>query len=226
MGGPGVGCRAMAQLTLYTYWRSSASHRVRIALGYKGLSYEPIHVNLLESEQRAPDYKAKNPMGYLPCLVVDGAPYVESVAILELLEDLYPDPPLLPATPQDRARVRALVQYVNAGIQPLQNLVVLERVGEDPDARRSWLHHFVGRGLGAFEALVARYEEETGKKGPFAFGDRFSMADVLIVPQIAASKRFGVDLEPFPRIRRIDEATRDLPFVLAARPEAQPDAKP
>ena len=125
----------MPNLTLYTYWRSSASHRVRIALGYKGLTYDPVYVNLLEGEQRKDEYKQTNPMGHLPCLVIDGVKYVESTAIIELLEELYPEPALLPKKPEDRARVRALVQIVNSGIQPLHNLVVLDRIGEDKEKR-------------------------------------------------------------------------------------------
>jgi maleylpyruvate isomerase len=213
-------------LTLYTYWRSSASHRVRIALGYKGLPYEPIYVNLLEGEQRKGDYKQTNPMGHLPCLVVDGMKYVESTAILELLEELYPEPPLLPKKPEDRARVRALVQIVNSGIQPLQNLSVLDRIGDDKDLRSKWLHHFIARGLGAWEALATRFASETGQKGPFAYGDRFTSADALLIPQLCAARRFGIDLGAYPTILRVDEATRDLPFVKAAHPDAQPDAKP
>lgn len=216
----------MAKLTLYTYWRSSASHRVRIALGYKGLSYEPVFVNLLEGEQRREEYKRLNPMGYLPCLVVDGTKFVESTAILELLEELYPDPPLLPKKPEDRARVRALVQIVNSGIQPLQNLSVLDRVGDDKERRLEWIRHFMTRGLAAWEALATRFAEETGSKGPFAYGDTFTSADVLLIPQLYAARRFGVDLSPYPTILRVDEATRDLPFVKAAHPDAQPDAKP
>lgn len=216
----------MASVVLHTYWRSSASHRVRIALGHKGIAYEPVFVNLLEGQQRSAEYKAKNPMGYLPCLVLDGAAYVESVAILELLEEKFPEPRLLPAAPEDRARVRALVQFVNAGIQPLQNLVVLEQVGDDKARRTAWLQHFIGRGLGAFEALVARYEQELGLRGPFVYGEHFTMADVLLVPQVYAAKRYGVDLDQFPRVKRASEAASALPFVAAAHPEAQPDAKP
>jgi maleylacetoacetate isomerase len=212
----------MATLTLHTYWRSSASHRVRIALGFKGLSYEPVFVNLLEGKQREPEYKKKNPMGYLPCLVVDGVSYVESTAIVELLEELHPEPALLPKTPEERARVRALVQFVNAGIQPLQNLNVLEQLG-DAD-RGAWLRHFISRGLGAFDALSARYEEETGKKGPFAFGDSFTMADVFLLPQLYAARRYQVDIAAYPRVARAEAAAKDLPFVAAAHPEAQPDA--
>ncbi len=215
----------MSELLLHTYWRSSASHRVRIALAYKGLAYESVFVNLLEDRQKEPAYTAKNPMAYLPTLVVDGTPFVESVAILELLEELHPAPALLPKTPEDRARVRALVQYVNAGIQPLQNLTVLARLGEDKDRRIAWLRHFIGRGLAAFDALVATYEARTGVFGPFAFGDSFTMADVLLVPQLYAAKRYGVDIGILPRVARIDAATNDLPFVASAHPDVQPDAK-
>jgi maleylacetoacetate isomerase len=215
----------MADLTLYTYWRSSASHRVRLALGYKGLTYRPVYVNLLEGEQRRDEYKKTNPMGYLPCLVIDGVKYVESTAILELLEDLYPDPPLLPKKPEDRARVRALMQIVNAGIQPLQNLAVLDKIGEDKDKRLDWLRHFISRGLGAWEALATRFAEETGGKGPFAYGATFGAADALLIPQVYAARRFGVDLANYPTIQRVDEATKELPFVKAAYPDNQPDAK-
>ncbi|HVH45599.1 MAG TPA: maleylacetoacetate isomerase [Labilithrix sp.] len=216
----------MPQLRLYTYWRSSASHRVRLALGYKGLTYEPVYVNLLEGEQRRDEYKQTNPMGYLPCLVVDGVRYVESTAILELLDELYPEPPLLPKKPEDRARVRALVQIVNSGIQPLQNLTVLDRIGEDKDKRLDWLRHFITRGLGAWEALATRFADETGQRGPFAYGASFTSADALLIPQLYAARRFGIDLTAYPTIVRVDEATHDLPFVKAAHPDAQPDAKP
>lgn len=216
----------MAQLKLYTYWRSSASHRVRIALAYKGLAYESVHVNLLSSEQRGDAYKQTNPMGYLPSLVIDGTTYTESTAILELLDELYPDPPLLPKKPEERARVRALVQLVNSGIQPLQNLVVLDRVGDEQDKRVEWVRFFMNKGFAAWEALATRFAAETGSNGPFAFGSTFTMADVLLIPQLGAARRFGVELAPYPTIARVDEATRDLPFVLAARPEAQADAKP
>lgn len=216
----------MPKLTLYTYWRSSASHRVRLALGYKGIAYEPIFVNLLEGEQRQAAYKAKNPMGYLPCLDVDGELFTESTAILELLEELHPTPALLPSTAADRARVRALAQIVNSGIQPLQNLVVLDRLGDDKDARLSWLRYFIARGLEAFDALATRFEREHGKSGEFSFGERFGMADVFLLPQLYAARRFGVDLAPFPKIVRADAACQKLAFVAPALPDNQPDAKP
>jgi len=209
----------MPKLQLSTYWRSSCSYRVRIALGHKGLAYEPIFVNILEGEHKTPDYLANNPIGHVPTLTVDGKPFVESVAIMELLEELYPDPALLPRTPHDRARVRALVETINAGIQPLQNLVVLDRVGGTDQAKRTdWMKYFITRGLGAFEA-------QASESGPFAFGAAFTMADACLVPQIYAARRVGVDLTPFPRIVRAEAAASDLPFVASAKPEAQPDAK-
>ena len=209
----------MGKLVLSTYWRSSCSYRMRIALGYKQLAYEPVFVNIVDGEQKKPEYLAKNPIGHVPTLSIDGVPYVESVAIMELLEELYPDPPLLPKTPQERARVRALVETINAGIQPLQNLIVLDRVGgDDQEKRGAWMRFFITRGLGAFEALASA-------TGPFAFGEAFTMADVFLVPQIYAARRVNVDLTPFPRVVRAEAAASALLFVAAARPEAQADAK-
>ncbi|AKV03497.1 Maleylacetoacetate isomerase [Labilithrix luteola] len=216
----------MAQLHLHTYWRSSSAYRVRIALNYKGLAYDQTFVNLLENEQRKPEYVATSPLGHVPTLTIDGTPYVESVAIIELLEELHPTPALLPKKAEDRANVRALVQVINAGTQPLQNPVVLEQLGPDKDRRVEWMKHFMARGLGAFEALVKRHEEASGAQGPFAYGDTFTMADAYLVPQVFGARRFGVDLSAFPRVVRAEKAALELPFVAAARPEVQPDAKP
>lgn len=213
-------------LTLYTYWRSSCSYRVRIGLAYKGLAYEAVTVNLLDKEQNQSEYKTLSPMGYVPSLVVDGVRYVESTAILELVEELYPERPLLPKSPRDRARVRALVQIINAGIQPLQNLNVLEHVSSDNAQRAAWARHFVSRGLAAWEALAASFAEESGKTGPFAYGDEFTMADVFLIPQVYAARRFKIDLSKYPTILRVDEATKELAYVKAAHPDVQPDAKP
>jgi maleylacetoacetate isomerase len=216
----------MPQLKLFTYWRSSASHRVRIALAFKGLAYEPVFVNLLKNEQRDDSYKKTNPTGYVPSLVVDGSTYTESTAIIEWLEERFPNPPLLPNTPEDRARVRALVQIINSGIQPLQNLIVLDKISAEQEARAAWVRYFMPRGLAAYEALASRFAAERGSKGPFSYGDAFTMADAFLIPQIGAARRFAVDLSPYPTIERVEQTTKDLPFVLAARPEAQPDAKP
>ena len=210
----------MANLVLSTYWRSSCSYRVRIALGYKKLAYDPVFVNLLDGEQKRPANLTKNPMGHVPTLTIEGASYVESVAIMELLEELHPEPPLLPKTPQERARTRALVETINAGIQPLQNLIVLDRVGgKDQEKRGEWMKFFITRGFTAFEALASEH-------GPFACGSTFSMADACLVPQVYAARRVGVDLTPFPRIVRAEAAASALPFVAAAKPDAQPDAPP
>jgi maleylpyruvate isomerase len=214
----------MAKLSLSTYWRSSCSFRVRIALGYKKLAYESVCVNILEDKQHEAGYRAHNPIGHVPTLTIDGVDYVESVAIMELLEELHPEPPLLPKQPYERARVRGLVQTISAGIQPLQNLAVLDRVGKEPTIRTAWMQHWISRGLAAYEALVVAAEKD-GMNGPFSFGSGFTMADACLVPQVFAARRVGVDLTPFPRILRADAAASELPFVVAAKPDAQPDAK-
>jgi maleylacetoacetate isomerase len=214
----------MAKLTLSTYWRSSCSYRVRIALGYKGLAYEPVFVDIVAGAQKTPEYRAKNPIGHVPTLTIDGVSYVESLPIMELLEELYPEPALLPKSPQDRARVRALAETINAGVQPLQNTSVLAYLGEDKEQRTTWLKHWITRGLTAFEALAVSGEQH-GANGPFAFGSTLSLADCCLVPQVYAARRFGVDLTAFPRIVRAEAAAMELPFVAAAKPEAQPDAK-
>ena len=206
------------KLELFTYWRSSSSYRVRIVLGYKGLAWTPRYVNLLEKENKKEEYAQTSPTSYVPCLLVDGERFVESVAICELLEELAPAPPLLPKTPQDRARVRALVEIVNSGTQPLQNLSVLDRLGEDKEVRIAWLRHFIGKGLAAFEALA-------DANGPFSFGESFTLADAFLVPQVYAARRFGVDLAQLPRVVRAETAALALPFVDAARPEKQGDAR-
>lgn len=213
----------MAELVLYTYWRSGSSYRVRLALAVKGLRYRAVPVNLLAGEQARPEHLARNPMGYVPCLEVDGKLFTESVAILELLEELYPEPPLLPRQPEARARVRALVEVVNAGIQPLQNLTVLQRVSADSEVRKGWIKHFVGRGLAAFEALMARNEAE-GVKGRFAYGDSLTFADCALLPQVYSARRFHVDLGAMPRVAAAADAIAATDAGRAAAPEAQADA--
>ncbi len=208
------------RLVLHSYWRSSSSYRVRIALALKQVPHELVTVNLLSNEQKSEAYmKAMNPMGNVPCLVVDDEPFIESVAIIELLEDLYPEPALYPKSPKERAHVRALCEIINAGTQPFQNLSVLGRLESD-DARKAWASSFIARGLGAFETLLAQRDHA----GPFCCGDTISAADVFLVPQVMGAVRFGVDLQPMPRIRRANEAVLALPRIQAARPESQPDA--
>lgn len=211
------------KVTLYSYWRSSSSHRVRIALGFKGIEHTLVPVNLLAGEQRSEAHATRAAHGYVPALEVDGETFIESVAIVELLDDLFPDAPLYPKDPRDRARVRALVETVNAGIQPLQNLNVLLRHSQDHDERQAWGRHYNARGLEVFERLMAQ-NEARGARGRFAYGDAFTAADAFLVPQAASAQRFGVDLAAFPRVRAALATTADLPFVRAAAPDAQPDA--
>jgi len=213
----------MPELVLYNYWRSSSSHRVRIALALKGLAYRYVAVNLLKDEQKADEHAARSPTGFVPCLAIDGVQYVESVAILELLEERFPAPALYPGDAHGRARVRALVEIVNAGTQPLQNRSVTQMLPQDPETQRRWLQHWVGRGLASFEAAMKSLEAE-GVKGPYAYGDAPTAADALLVPQVVAARRFHVDLAACPRVVRAFDAAMKLDAFQAAAPERQPDA--
>jgi maleylpyruvate isomerase len=213
------------QLALYTFWRSSSAYRVRIALAHKNIPYEARYVNLLENAQRTAEYRKTNPIGHVPALVVDGHPFVESVAIVELLEELFPEPALYPKDPLARAQVRGLVETINAGTQPLQNTSVLQRIGDDLDERAAWARHFIARGLDAFEQHMARHAQ-AGIDGPFAYGKTFSAADAWLVPQVYNARRYEVDLSPLPRVVAAEAAARATDAVRAAMPEAQGDADP
>ncbi len=206
-------------MRLYHYWRSSSSYRVRWALSLKGLDVEHVAVNLLLEEQSTPDYRAASPMGFVPALEVEGRVLTESVAICEWLDDAHPSPPLRPADPWLRARMRQLVEIVNAGTQPPQNLLVLRKVSDDKAAQAAWARFFIERGLGAFEAVVATVRRE-GVRGPFACGDTPSLADVFLVPQLYNAHRFGVSLDPYPLVREIHAASLSHPTHAAAAPEA------
>jgi maleylacetoacetate isomerase len=213
----------MPELTLYNYWRSSSAHRVRIALALKGLQYRYVAINLLADEQSSDEHKARSPTGYVPCLVLDGKEYVESVAIVELLDERFPTPPLYPADVHGRARVRTLVEIVNSGIQPLQNRHVTQYLSTDADVQKKWLQHFVSRGMDALEAAMAANERE-GVRGTFAYGDAPTAADVFLVPQVVSARRFHVDLSKCPRVVRAFEAAMKLDAFQSAAPERQPDA--
>jgi maleylacetoacetate isomerase len=213
----------MADLTLYSYWRSSSSHRVRVALALKGLDYRYVAVNLLTDEQSSEAHKARSPTGYVPCLVIDGVAYVESVAIIELLDERFPSPSLYPRDVHARARVRALVEIVGSGMQPLQNRHVTQFVSPDADVQLRWLQHFITRGLGALEQAMAGHERE-GTHGRYAYGDTVTAADVFLVPQVVSAQRFKIDLAPFVRVSRAFAEAMKLDAFLAAAPERQPDA--
>jgi maleylacetoacetate isomerase len=212
-------------LILYAYWRSSASYRVRLALAAKRVAYEVIPVNLLTSEQSAEPHLTRSPTGYVPSLVIKGVPYFESVAIIELLEELYPEPALFPKDPFARCRVRALVEIVNAGIQPLQNLNVTQRLPGDAAAKDEWIRHYIAKGLGAFERAI-HMNVAAGFTGDFSFGSSLTAADLFLIPQLAAARRFKVDLAPFARVVRAEAMALAVPGLDAAAPERQPDSKP
>jgi maleylacetoacetate isomerase len=210
---------------LYAYWRSSASYRVRLALAAKRLAHEVIPVNLLTSEQTAEPHLARSPTGYVPSLVVEGVPYFESVAIVELLEDLYPEPALFPKDPFARCRVRSLVEIVNAGIQPLQNLNVTQRLPGDTAAKDEWVRHYIAKGLAAFDR-ARQTNVSAGFTGDFSFGSSLTAADLFLIPQLAAARRFKVDLSPLAHLVRAEAAALAVPGLDAAAPERQPDYKP
>ncbi len=214
------------RLTLYSYWRSSAAYRVRIGLALKGLRYDTVPVHLVRNggEQHAPDYAAANPQKLVPMLVHGQRRMRQSLAILEYLDEVWPEPPLLPATARGRQRVRALSQLVACDIHPLNNLRVvrfLENEWNVPQPERDvWMRHWMVEGLDAFEALLADHPSPA----EFCEGHLPTLADCCLVPQLYNARRFGVDLEPYPTIRRIEAACLAHPAFDAARPENQPDA--
>jgi maleylacetoacetate isomerase len=213
-----------AHYKLYGYWRSSASWRVRWALAHKEIAFETVSVNLLESEQRSDAHRGRNPMGHVPALEVEPGRFLaESVAIIEWLEETHPERRLYPTDPWAKARVRQVIELINSGIQPLQNLVVLEKVSSDPAEKKSWAHDFNLRGISSLESLLNAIDRELGE-GRFAVGDTLSAADLFVVPQVYSARRFGVDLTPFARVLRAEASALATPHAAAARPEAQPDA--
>ena len=198
---------------LYEGWRSSASWRVRWALLLKKIAYVSVLVDVELGEQHTV-LAPKNPMHQVPTLELDdGQLLTESVAIIEWLDETYPEPPLLPKDPLERARVRELVQIINAGVQPLQNTIVRKAISTEPEAQRAWVCRWIERGLRAYEAHVGRYS------GRFSVGDRVSMADLYLVPQVRNAKRHDADIAACPRVRAIYEACMELPEVRATDPE-------
>jgi maleylpyruvate isomerase len=211
------------KLVLHSYWRSSASHRVRIGLGLKQLPYDYVPINILKGEQFADAYRAKNPISQVPTLEVtedDGErrTLTQSLAILEYLEERWPDPPILPRDPYLRARVRGLAEIVNASLQPFQNLSVLKRVKSLGIDEEAWTKPFLEAGLAAFAKIVA----EVG--GTFCVGNTPTVADCCLVPQLAGARRFHVDLDRFDRLLAIEAHCLVLPAFADAMPHHQPDA--
>lgn len=216
----------MDGLVLQGYFRSSAAWRVRIALNLKGLGFATVARHLRKREQAAPDYVAKNPQGLVPALEVPGQGVLtQSLAIIEWLEETKPLPPLLPADPWGRARVRSLAQIVACDIHPIQNLRVLaylkHELGQEQPAIDAFARHWIEAGLAALEARLAR-EAETGR---FCHGDAPGLADLCLVPQLGNARRFGVELSPYPTVLRIEAACTALPAFQDAAPDRQPDAE-
>ena len=212
-------------MKLYSYFRSSAAYRVRIALKLKGLDYEYIPVHLQKGEQRADAYRATNPQGLVPTLADDRGTFTQSLAIIEYLEERYPEPPLLPATPEARARVRALALAIACEIHPLDNLRVLQyltrTLGVTEDAKNAWYRHWVDLGLAALEKQLAT----DAATGEFCHGATPTLADICLVPQLANARRFAIPLDPYPTLTRIESACAALPAFAAAAPAQQPDAQ-
>jgi len=204
------------QLTLYDYYRSSASYRVRIALNLKGLAYARVPVNLLEGEHKDEAYKALNPQGFVPMLDADGERFTQSMAIISWLDWKYPAPPLLPANPSVRSHVFALALTIAADIHPLNNLRVLKRLaamGVDQAARDDWYRHWIAEGFDALEALAAPHA------GRFLYGDTPMLADVCLVPQMFNARRFDMPLDAWPTLVRADANATALEPFAAAHPD-------
>lgn len=205
-------------MDLYTYYRSTSSYRVRIALALKGLDARHLPVNLLQGEHRQDAYRAINPQGRVPALRVDsGELLIQSPAIIEYLEERYPEPALLPADPLQRAHQRGVAALIGCDIHPLHNVAVLNRLrglGIDEDGVNQWIAHWIGEGLAAVEALI-------GDDG-FCFGQP-GLADVYLLPQLYAARRFNVDLAAFPRILRVERLALEHPAFRQAHPDAQAD---
>jgi maleylpyruvate isomerase len=211
------------KLVLHNYWRSSASHRVRIGLGLKQLPYEYVIVNILKSEQLGEPYRARNPMAQVPTLEItedDGTvrSLTQSLPILEYVEERWPEHPLLPRDPYLRARTRILAEIVNSGIQPLQNMSVTKQVTAFGGDAGAWPRKFIADGL----AALAHAMSDTA--GKFCVGDAPTIADCFLIPQLASARRFGVDYSSHELLQAIEKRCLELPAFAAAAPEHQPDA--
>ena len=217
---------AAPDLTLYSYFRSSAAFRVRIALNLKGLSADMRFVHLLKDggQQHNQAYRDLNPQESVPTLITQGQALGQSLAIIEYLNEIVPEPPFLPVEPLARARVRQMALLVACDIHPLNNLRVLrqlKQMGIEDDARLTWQRHWIGEGFRALETMLA----SDAARGAFCHGDKPTLADLCLIPQMANARRVELDLAPFPTLLAIEAAAYRLPAFVAARPENQPDAE-
>lgn len=215
-------------MKLYTFFRSSTSYRLRIALAYKGLAYDAIYTSLPKMQHKDPAYLALNPQGLVPALVADdGRVYTQSMAMIEWLDERYPEPPLMPEGRDDRWYVRAVSQIVGCEIHPLNNVRVLKYLKsayglDDQKVNRGWYAHWIAEGLGGLEAFLASQR----RMGKYCLADQVTMADVCLVPQVFNAQRFDCDLKPYPATMRIFEACMKLPAFSDTQPSRQPDAIP
>ncbi len=204
-------------MELYDYWRSSAAYRVRIALNLKGVAYDRVAIDLLKGEQRAADYRTRNPQGLVPMLEIGGHRLTQSLAIIDYLEALHPEPALLPRDPAEAALVRAMALTIACDIHPLNNLRVLKHLvgplGQNEEAKNAWIATWIGQGFTALEAMAA------GRAGRFLFGDSPTLADIFLVPQMYNARRFEVPLGDFPLLLRVDEEATRHPAFAAAHPD-------
>lgn len=211
-------------MRMHGFFRSGTSHRLRIALNLKGLEVEAVAVNLRAGEHKAASFLALNPQGLVPALEVDGAALTQSPAIIEYLEERYPEPPLLPADPLARARVRAMAAVIGCDIHPINNLRILnalrQRFGADEEAVKAWCATWIQAG---FDALERMLPADAGRGG-FAHGDAPGLVEVYLVPQVYSARRFEVDLSAYPKILALDAACAGLAAFAAAEPGRQPDA--
>jgi maleylacetoacetate isomerase len=210
-------------MKLYGYFRSSAAFRLRLALNLKRLDYDNAFIHLRRGDQAAPDFLRVNPQGLVPALEVDGHTLIQSLPIIEYLDETHPEPPLLPPDAAGRARVRALAAIVACDIHPLNNLRVLRyllhTLGHDENAIGAWYNHWIAAGFTAFEQLLAG-DPQTGT---FCHGDRPGLADIALVPQVFNAGRYRLDLAPYPTITRIFRTCMQLDAFAAADPARQPD---
>ena len=208
-------------LKLYNYFRSSASYRARIALNWKGLEFEYVSVHLLREAQNLPEYRKINPMGHVPALVHDGFLVAETVAILQYLDDVFPQKRLFPTAPQDKALVLQICELVNSGIQPLQNLKVMKlletKYGLPKTESEGFVRHWIQDGMANLERVLER------TAGSFCFGGEVTAADCFVVPQILTAARFGVSVADFPNLARVNSNALALDAFQNAHPEKQPD---